>query len=796
MIWKFKLIDFTYDPNGVETEVPEPQGWENISLNIRRDEEMHGIFFEFTGNELVFYKEGMSILRDAYNGYGVEANVNVVVQASCGDDNFDTFYTGKLIFDTYKETISDLCSISIRTEQVDVVTTFRNRIDTAVDLATTESLDGTALDTYTNLPKNIYLPSKGLYKRTLRYMEDGLYIPQACVYQKNKITAGTGTEVKDITMYWDLDYENAQNDEVKNWQAVDMWDFTNGSMSTMIIEDDGQYDISFRVKGIAMGVAETVAQIIGQPNPSYNTNGFSDMWVDVIFAVNYVETVVGTYYQNVTLQNTGVPAYHDPGVYEGGYILECNPNYGGGPPAVPGFPDPNVFDVTNPAVGTINIDSSYSTTATLNNGDIIAVYLKIKLQGEYHRQLLNKEDIYWGQSFNKSSDSYFNINSILYKPTTTTDAFLVNEAFARTTEAITDNKMSVYSDYFGRTDSQPYQASSDGCGSLESITTGLLIREQLIAGNTPKLNISFKDLFTGFNCIHNIGIGLEDDNYGGGREKIIRIEPVEYFYDSTTPIMTCDNVFNITRSVLPTRMYSEIEGGYAKYESEDITGIDEFLSKREYRTEWKQTRNKDSRVCNFIASGYALEVTRRKGHLTTSDWRLDNDIFVICMKRYSGDIVVEQGQISGDVNIIDPNTVYNFAISPIRNATRWLKTWFAGLKNPLTSKLIFANGTGNYFAGGQYTKPCSTDNQVLIENEALESAMLTDPNIAVPLWKPEQIQFDYPMSMADYNNIKLSPYGYVRYSSNGTTYENGYILNIEYKPNQGIANFTLLTANI
>jgi hypothetical protein len=242
-------------------------------------------------------------------------------------------------------------------------------------------------------------------------------------------------------------------------------------------------------------------------------------------------------------------------------------------------------------------------------------------------------------------------------------------------------------------------------------------------------------------------------------------------------------------------MYSEIEGGYAKYESEDITGIDEFLSKREYRTEWSQTRNKDSRVCNFIASGYALEVTRRKGHLTTSDWRLDNDIFVICMKRYSGDIVVEQGQISGDVNIVDPNTVYNFAISPIRNATRWLKTWFAGLKNPLTSKLIFANGTGNYFAGGQYTQACSTDGQVLIENDALESAMLTDPNIAVPLWKPEQIQFDYPMSMSQYNLIKTNPYGYIKYSTSTNLYQYGYILNIEYKPNQGIANFTLLSAN-
>jgi hypothetical protein len=787
MNWKFKLIDFTYDPAGVETEVTEPQGWENISLNIRRDEEMHGIFFEFTGNELTFYKEGMSILRDAYNGYGVEANVNIVVQASCDDDNYDTFYTGKLIFDTYKETISDLCSVSIRTEQQDVVTTFRNRIDTAVDLATTTSLDGTALTTYTNLPKNIYLPSKGLYKRTLRYMENDFYIAQGCVYRKNDISAGSGLETKDVTMYWDLDYENAQNDEVKNWQAVDMWDFSSGSMSTMIIEDDGQYDIDFRVKGIVLGGAQTEATILGG-SPGSLENGFLDMWVDVIFAVNYVETIIGSYYLSTTTQNLSI-AYQSP-TTSSGFSMECHPTYGGGP-----TPTLNTFDENNPTIANIPIDESYTTTATLSNGDVVAVYLKVRQQGEYHRQLFNKEDIYWSQSFKKSSDSYFNINSILYKPTTNTDTFLVNESFARTTEAITDNKMSVYSDYFGRTDSQPYQALTDGCGSLESITTGLLIREQLVSGNTPKLNISFKDLFTGFNCIHNIGIGLEDDNYGGGREKIIRIEPVAHFYDSTTPIMTCGNVFNITRSVLPTRMYSEIEGGYAKYESEDITGIDEFLSKREYRTEWSQTRNKDSRVCNFIASGYALEVTRRKGHLTTSDWRLDNDIFVICMKRYSGDIVVEQGQISGDVNIVDPNTVYNFAISPIRNATRWLKTWFAGLKNPLTSKLIFANGTGNYFAGGQYTQACSTDGQVLIENDALESAMLTDPNIAVPLWKPEQIQFDYPMSMADYNTIKLSPYGYVKYSSDGITYQNGYILNIEYKPNQGIANFTLLSAN-
>lgn len=787
MIWRFKLIDFTYDPAGVETIVPEPQGWENISLNIKRDEEMHGIFFEFTGNELVFYNEGMSIIREAYEAYGIEANVNIIVESACEEDNFSTFYEGKLVFETYKETIADLCSVSIRTEQTDIVTTFRNRIETAIDLASTTSLDGTTLDTYTNLPKNQYLPSKGLYKKTDRSMNNDYYIPQRCIARMNDIEAGTGLSTKTAITYYQFDYENAQNDEVKNWGAVDNWDYTGASLNTLTIEDAGQYQIDFRLKGIVLGNAETMAQIVGQPFYNY-TNGFSDMWVDVIVSVNYSQTIIGSYYLDTTTQNPAIK-YHNTGHY-GGYSMECFPGYQGD-----ANPIYNVMDTNNPLVAQIAIDETYSASMTLSQGDTIAVYIKIKQEGQYHREILTRNDMYWAQGFKKSSDSYFRASLVTYKPDTTCDLFLVNEALARTTESVTDNKMSVYSDYFGRTDSQPYSAGADGCGSLEALTTGLLIRQQLISGNSPKLNISFKELFTGLNCIHNIGMGLEDDTYGGSRDKIVRVEPVEYFYDKTNTILTCDNVFSITKSSIPNRMYSRIEAGYAKYESEDITGIDEFLSKRQYRTEWKQTRNTDSKVCNFIASGYALEVTRRKGHLTTSDWRLDNDKFIICMKRYLGDIVVEQGQISGAVNIIDPNTVYNFAISPIRNAMRWLKTWFTGSKNPYLSKLIFADGTGNYYAGGQYTQSCSNDDQVIIESDILESSMLVNPDIVVPLWQPEQVQFDYPLSMKDYLTMKTNPYGVIEYTHNDII-GYGFILNIDYKPNQGMANFTLLTANI
>ncbi|MBI1692786.1 MAG: hypothetical protein FYV88_5090, partial [Bacteroidetes bacterium] len=34
-----------------------------------------------------------------------------------------------------------------------------------------------------------------------------------------------------------------------------------------------------------------------------------------------------------------------------------------------------------------------------------------------------------------------------------------------------------------------------------------------------------------------------------------------------------------------------------------------------------------------ISSGYSIEVTRRIGNADSKDWRLDNEYFVICLKR-------------------------------------------------------------------------------------------------------------------------------------------------------------------
>jgi len=70
---------------------------------------------------------------------------------------------------------------------------------------------------------------------------------------------------------------------------------------------------------------------------------------------------------------------------------------------------------------------------------------------------------------------------------------LVNESLSRAAEAITGGNIRAYSDFFGRTDSQPYSSPIDGEGSLLCFTNGLLIRGYtLLDGSRPPMPVSLK----------------------------------------------------------------------------------------------------------------------------------------------------------------------------------------------------------------------------------------------------------------------------------------------------------------
>ena len=351
--------------------------------------------------------------------------------------------------------------------------------------------------------------------------------------------------------------------------------------------------------------------------------------------------------------------------------------------------------------------------------------------------------------------------------------------------------MTMYSDYLGRTDAEPYTSISDGCGALESITKGLLIRRATLQGNEPVMAVSFKDLFEAFCSIHNLGYGIEDDSNTGG--KMIRIEPMEYFFPSTI-IFSADKIPMVDFANSTAKQYGKFNFGYEKFEAEEFNGLDEFLSKREYRSPLN-SKNILEQVCKFISSGYSIEVTRRIGNADSKDWRLDNEYFVICLKRgYMDALVVEQGGITDDMNIIDPTTIYNFRISPMRNAMRWMKYILGMFAIPLDSTksyLQFTDGTGNYFAEGKLTTGCILESVALKENGDLSIDLFDDMSQGIPIWSSKQPKFTYPLSRDAFKAILANPTGVVEYECAGITRE-GYISELDYKPASGDATFTLI----
>jgi hypothetical protein len=107
---------------------------------------------------------------------------------------------------------------------------------------------------------------------------------------------------------------------------------------------------------------------------------------------------------------------------------------------------------------------------------------------------------------------------------------MVNEVLSRQVEAYTNDEIRVYSDYFGRTDSEPYTASANGCGSEECLASGLQIRGAWDEnGQKYKLNKDFDYTFQNLHQIHNLGYGLEPDTIRGGTYQWLRVEPYSYW---------------------------------------------------------------------------------------------------------------------------------------------------------------------------------------------------------------------------------------------------------------------------
>lgn len=688
---RFTIIDYTTDPNGIDTVIDEPVGWDAISLRMKRDKTWHG-FFDFVDDSvasLQFVGDGFSILKTAYEAFGAQAKCELLIEFQCAEgDDYDTLYLGRFVFSSYKDECGDECKAMIGVEALDCLMVFRNRYDQQVDLDSLQTFDHNencaylsvdaymvfiATDTFRIVGQIISADYIGEYitisettsnngaYTILNIVPDGLdSLITVDVVMVFELGVNGHIVISCLQPYTGLNYPVQLPSKIiqfKNDWGVNPSDYnyTDTLLSGEAIGTTGFYAFPF----------EWDINVITEINDSYPfRNEFQVLPVSIDVTPFQQLTTEMPAIVKLNLESalrcsgeTDIEIVIDGEIeldttdtvqFDGNIILNYGNDTDGYTQVIlqSGFGCGGCSNSTNP------ISINYSDTITLRQGDSLYINF-IMANFEYTS----------GGGGGGPSDPFelrITVDSASLKIATYTECeptvcnvYKVNEVMSRCVESYTNDCMRVYSDYFGRVDAQPYPSDVNGCGGQRSIANGKKIRNAPTAdGVTPiKMTVSMKDTFEALNATDNIGMGLEDDpfrSYGyGGGYKLLRVEPVNYFFNNDI-LMICDHIRKVERDVDSALIFSIFKGGFQKWETWNNNGLYDLFGDREYRTELSELSNTLDQTCRWIASDYAIEFTRRLYGTTTSDWRYDDDIFFLCLANY----------LKYDIGFIEEHTIF------------------------------------------------------------------------------------------------------------------------------------------
>lgn len=414
-------------------------------------------------------------------------------------------------------------------------------------------------------------------------------------------------------------------------------------------------------------------------------------------------------------------------------------------------------------------------------------------------------------TFDTTNLVYMNYEELSISAPSITKAFLIHEAFAKISESITGIQDSFRSNFFGRTNSSPHTYSDNGCGSWTAISNGLNIRKMLDKnGSLFPIITSFNDLFNSACSIWNLGMQVEVDNTG---KEFIRVEPVEYFYNLSS-VLSAVNISNLKQYPSQDLIFNEFKIGYSTWKLNSggaANGIDELNSIRVYNVPVKLANKSLQAYSKFISSGYLIEETRRLQYTTdpNKDFETDNDLFFICTNTdsvtsdkytipavsttYAAGTVSERDEnFTGITNLISPETSYNLRISPVRMALNWYKNLAPSIwKNP-TAAIKFVSGEGNYQEGDTMINDCVISADVIQNQNLLASQLSTGDSL--PLYLPEYLEFEYPLSQNDFFNLLANSNKAIQISCSNQVDMIGFLVEVKYAPNAdgGTGNFKLL----
>jgi hypothetical protein len=721
-------MEFRFYINNVE--IDEPVGFDATKIKLKRSENWHGVMTEDSEETVEFYGSGFDILSGLYLISGIDAVAVFRIEYYCNGELQDSIEYN-ITFYEYAEFCGGDCYCSVGIEKSGCFYQFRNAMDTKVNLDALKTIDKTTdLAEYEYLGKETEIPSKTIVLTSKAISEDvitrDLTIEVDVEYDLNY------TGAVQIALW--LPFQTEQLTELQEFVTIQNWELDFGAIDDTIANDNYTY------KNLVTDI-----QCLGN---SY------DIAINSSGTLTIVTTATLT-----PISVTFVVAKRE----------------GSTPTTL--FSD-TLIDTGSGFTKTYNWDVSELITETLIENDLLLFYIFINATKTTTGAITEF-------SVTHNEDNLVSITTNSLCEPTNAKLYLVNETLSHISEFVTNNCLRVYSEYLGRIDSQPYNFADDGCGGMLGLTSGLFLRriEDVMTGDkAPILSLSFNDVINAVNAINPIGFTIETN----GEDEVIRIEDWKYFYNDT--VITDLGSVSVKKTPNLKLHFKNYKTGYSKYEAEEYNGLDEFLTEREYTTSLVNHNATLEKVCQFIASGYAIEITRRKGNTDTKDWRFDNDTFFICLSRLYTSLEVEQGNITNDANIIDASTILNFRISPAHMTMAWFQFITTFLKT--TKELLFSSGKGNTAAQGELISVCSIANGVVSEKENITQSLFFEDQNGIYLPELHEIQ-KVPFTFQQYKLVQANPHGLFAYACDATQ-RYGWLQEISYDFVNGEADLILI----
>ena len=739
MNWKFTLID----SSSVSTVVEPPVGWNGIGGNLTRNIIHHGININISTDSFEWVGEAYDLLYTEYLTNGANGQYQVQIDYECAvGDGYTNYFIGAFDFNTFERQCSDYCFIKISVTASKCTDVFMSRMGQDVDIEATTNFDGQAITPpllrVLNIEgQDVLLQNKAFNDGTTVGFTFFPFGANGFLYLNFCMT---------------LPERNMEEIGNFNMNGATLIPTTSGDLpplSRFITDHVDAFD--------TFGKFLTIWKRTSDPLNCIDNDATINIICKGTFNVEYTTEPAGGTYDGEVIPILKLAKYNSTDgtftpISDVGFIpvITCPT----------GVPQSVAFNFT------------YSNTPAYAEADYLFLYWECFF-----------EPLNWNTLFVRK----INI-SINYDNTTKVEMTLNSNCDPSTaTSVYLPELLEFLPSAYMPTDcpSMEVEAGLKSCLDFYQITKGSFIR-QVTEPSVPKLFVSYEYLFEQCRKIFNIGWGFDNN------ETELKIARIEHFYKSTivADVGLVDKAIFTTAQDL---IYGTINVGYNKWEAEEYNGLDEMNTERQYRRNIDSNPSELDLMSDIISAGYTIEVTRRKNQARTgtSDWRYDDDLFIVNANVVEGNLYAYRGVDSGAANIYSPTTRMNYVLTPLRSLMRWFKSIVAAQPTVANEELIFTSGTGNYIAEGQMTTYCPIEGSVIAENETITVADFDNSYYKTPIWKTEYATFTAPFSMANFEDVKVNPYGAIRFRCSDTYYT-GNIVEINHDPNEGLAEFKLL----